>query len=317
MSSKFFNNIDATLMDKFHGIASAMADFDVFHAVVGYFRSSGYFRLRQELAGTHEIKILVGINIDDLFRRAQAAGKMFFGDREASIEQYCEAFLDDVRRAEYSSEVDEGIRQFCDDIAAGRLELRIHPTRDLHAKFYLCLPQQHSEHSDGWVIMGSSNLSAQGLGTTEPPRYELNVAMKDYDDVAYCEAQFQQLWADALTVTMADVQRIVNRTHLAPQEHQPTPYELYMRVLIDQFGTQVEDDFAPVLPDGYDDLTYQRDAVIQGYDIMLRHGGCFIADVVGLGKTVIAAMIAQRLWLPMATAPASSSSIPRRSSVTG
>lgn len=294
MSIKFFNNIDATLMDKFHGIASAMTNFDVFHAVVGYFRSSGYFCLRRELADTQEIKILVGINIDDLFHQVQATGKIFFGDREASLEQYCEAFLDDVRRADYSSEVDEGIRQFCDDIATGRLELRIHPTRDLHAKFYLCLPRLHSEHSDGWVIMGSSNLSTQGLGTTEPPRYEFNVAMKDYDDVSYCEAQFQQLWADALPVTLVDVQRIVNRTHLAPQEHQPTPYELYMRVLIDQFGTQVEDDFAPVLPDGYDDLTYQRDAVIQGYDIMLRHGGCFIADVVGLGKMVIAAMIAQR-----------------------
>ena len=67
-----------------------------------------------------------------------------------------------------------------------------------------------------------------------------------------------------------------------------------MRMLIDHFGTQVEDDFVPVLPDGYDNLTYQRDAVVQGYDIMMRHNGCFIADVVGLGKTVVAAMIAQR-----------------------
>ncbi|MBO7490649.1 MAG: hypothetical protein J6T88_10260 [Bacteroidales bacterium] len=39
MSTKFFNNIESTLMDKFHGIASAMANFDIFYAVVGYFRS--------------------------------------------------------------------------------------------------------------------------------------------------------------------------------------------------------------------------------------------------------------------------------------
>lgn len=294
MSTKFFNNVDATLMDKFHGIASAMAGFDIFHAVVGYFRSSGYFRLRQELSSTQEIKILVGINIDNLFRQAQAAGRMFFGDREASLEQYCEDFLHDVRMSDYSSEVDEGIHRFCEDIGSGRLQLRIHPTRDLHAKFYLCLPQRHSEHSDGWVIMGSSNISAQGLGVSEPPRYELNVAMKDYDDVAYCEQQFQELWSAAIPVTLGDVERMMGRTHLAPQEQQPTPYELYMRMLIDHFGNQVEDDFVPVLPDGYDDLTYQRDAVVQGYDILMRHGGCFIADVAGLGKTVVAAMIAQR-----------------------
>lgn len=294
MSTKFFNNIESTLMDKFHGIASAMANFDIFHAVVGYFRSSGYFKLRQELSSTQEIKILVGINIDNMFHQAQAAGKMFFGDHDKSLEQYCEDFLRDVRQSDYSSEVDEGIRQFCEDIASGRLQLRIHPTKDLHAKFYLCLPQQHNEHSDGWVIMGSSNLSEQGLGTTEPPRYELNVAMKDYDDVAYCESEFQKLWGEALPVCISDVDRMIGKTHLAPAEQQPTPYELYMRMLIDHFGTQIEDDFVPVLPDGYDDLTYQRDAVVQGYDIMMRHNGCFIADVVGLGKTVVAAMIAQR-----------------------
>lgn len=294
MSTKFFNNIESTLMDKFHGIASAMANFDIFHAVVGYFRSSGYFKLRQELEATQEIKILVGINIDNLFRQSQAAGKLFFGDKEVSLEQYCEDFLRDVYQSKYSSEVDEGIRQFCTDISEGRLQLRIHPTKDLHAKFYLCLPKNHSEHSDGWVIMGSSNLSAQGLGTTEPPRYELNVAMKDYDDVHYCEEEFQRLWNDAIPVTLDDVNHIVGKTHLAPQEHQPTPYELYMRMLIDHFGNQVEDDFIPQLPDNYDNLTYQRDAVVQGYDIMMQHGGCFIADVVGLGKTVVAAMIAQR-----------------------
>ncbi|MBQ3845493.1 MAG: helicase [Bacteroidales bacterium] len=294
MSTKFFNNIESTLMDKFHGIASAMANFDIFHAVVGYFRSSGYFKLRKELKNVSEIRILVGINIDNLFRQSQAAGKLFFGDKEVSLEQYCEDFLRDVYQSEYSSEIDEGIRQFCEDVANGRLQLRIHPTKDLHAKFYLCLPKNHSAHSDGWVIMGSSNLSAQGLGISEPPRYELNVAMKDYDDVQYCEEEFQNLWKDAIPVTLDDVDRIVGKTHLAPKEKQPTPYELYMRMLIDHFGNQVEDDFIPQLPDNYDNLTYQRDAVVQGYDIMMQHGGCFIADVVGLGKTVVAAMIAQR-----------------------
>jgi len=294
MSTKFFNNIETTLLAKFQGIATAMADFDIFHAVVGYFRSSGYFRLRPVLEHVGEIRILVGIDIDNLFRRSQAAGKLFFGDREATLKQYAEAFLRDVKESDYDGEVERGIRQFCNDVADGRVELRIHPTRDLHAKFYLCLPQHHSEHSDGWVLMGSSNLTEQGLGASQPPRYELNVAMKDYDDVAFCESEFQRLWAEALPVTVEDIDRMVSRTHLAPPEQQPTPYELYMRMLIDHFGSQVEDDFVPRLPEGYDDLTYQRDAVVQGYDIMMQHGGCFIADVVGLGKTVVAAMIAQR-----------------------
>ncbi len=65
MSSKFFNNNSGnTLFDKLKGIAGNMANFDRFLAVVGFFRSSGYFKLRKELNDVEEIKILVGINIE-------------------------------------------------------------------------------------------------------------------------------------------------------------------------------------------------------------------------------------------------------------
>ena len=63
MSTKFFNNTPGnTLFNKLKGIASGMATFDRFLAVVGFFRSSGYFKLRRELGNISEIKILVGIN---------------------------------------------------------------------------------------------------------------------------------------------------------------------------------------------------------------------------------------------------------------
>ena len=70
MSTKFFNNgLENTLFDKLKGIASEMTTFDRFLAVVGFFRSSGYFKLREELGDVSEIKILVGINIDDIFHK--------------------------------------------------------------------------------------------------------------------------------------------------------------------------------------------------------------------------------------------------------
>ena len=50
MSSKFFNNVDTSLFKKFQGIVEGMPNFHSFLAVVGYFRSSGYFKLRKELA---------------------------------------------------------------------------------------------------------------------------------------------------------------------------------------------------------------------------------------------------------------------------
>lgn len=295
MSTKFFNNIESTLMDKFHGIASAMANFDIFHAVVGYFRSSGYFKLRKELENVSEIRILVGINIDSILSHHNA-NLLFTADSHTAevVEQYRRHLIDDIRKSHYDADTEHGIMQMFDDIASGKLQLRIHATRNLHAKFYLCLPSNFSEHSDGWVIMGSSNLTDQGLGTVNDHRYELNVAMKDYDDVRYCEDEFWHLWEESVPVSIEDMQKARRSTHL-DNEKPPTPYELYMKVLIDTFGNMVEDNFElDPTRYGFRDLSYQRDAVIQGYQTMIRHNGCFIADVVGLGKTPVATMIAKR-----------------------
>ena len=292
MSTKFFNNgLGNTLFDKLKGIASEMATFDRFLAVVGFFRSSGYFKLRKELGDISEFKILVGINIDDIFRKHNKA-LLMLADEDKAKEIYHNSFKEDIVNAQYSPEVEEGILQMCEDLASGRLQMRIHATKNLHAKFYLCLPQNHSEHSDGWVIMGSSNISDAGLGIKQPPQYELNVALKDFDDVKYCSDEFWTLWKEAIPLSASDIDHYRQKTYLG---YQPTPYELYIKVLIDTFGDQVEDDFSIQLPDGVKDLKYQKDAVIQGYQMLMQHNGLFLADVVGLGKTMIATMIAKRV----------------------
>ena len=291
MSTKFFNNgLGHTLFDKLKGIASEMTTFNRFLAVVGFFRSSGYFKLRKELGDVSEIKILVGINIDDIFRKHNKA-LLMLADAEKAKEIYHEGFKEDIVNAQYAPEVEEGILQMCEDLVSGRLQMRIHATKNLHAKFYLCLPENHNEHSDGWVIMGSSNISDSGLGITRSPRYELNVAMKDYDDVKFCSDEFWKLWEEAIPLTAEDIDKYQSQTYLG---YQPTPYELYIKVLIDTFGDQVEDDFTIQLPDGVKDLKYQKDAVIQGYQMLMKHNGLILADVVGLGKTMIATMIAKR-----------------------
>jgi ERCC4-related helicase len=295
-TTHFFNNSDGnSLFNKLKAIAQNMSNFDRFLAVVGFFRSSGYFKLRKELEGgdgkdVKEIKILVGINIDDIFRKHNKA-LLFLSDEEKAKNIYEQDFVDDIKNARYSPEVEEGILTMIQDIADGRLQMRIHASKNLHAKFYLCLPTNHNESSDGWVIMGSSNISDSGLGITQPPRYELNVSMKDYDDVNYCHDEFKRLWEEGAPLTFDDIDAFKKKTYLG---YQSTPYELFIKILIDAFGDQVEDDFTIQLPDGVKDLKYQKDAVIQGYQMLLEHNGCFLADVVGLGKTMIATMIAKR-----------------------
>lgn len=291
MSTKFFNNNgENTLFTKLKGIAHGMMNFDRFLAVVGFFRSSGYFKLRRELGDVSEIKILVGINVDPIFKSHNPALLMLTDDTKAK-EIYSKQFKEDILNAKYDAEVEQGILQMCDDLLSGRLQMRIHGTKNLHAKFYLCLPNEFNENTDGWVIMGSSNISESGLGITEPPRYELNVALKDFDDVNFCKGEFDKLWSESVPLTIDDIEENKKKTYLG---YQPTPYEIYIKVLIDTFGDQVEDDFTIQLPDGVLDLKYQKDAVIQGYQMLLKHNGLFLADVVGLGKTMIASMIAKR-----------------------
>ena len=296
-SSKFFTNqTDNTLFDKFKGIIEGMSNLHSFHAVVGYFRSSGYFKIRQAFengGNPPKIQILIGINIDNIFRKHNKSMLFLTGDKvsDEAYSQFRQSFVDDVRDAGYYEDIEKGILMLADDLQAGLVELRIHPTRDLHAKFYLFLPKKHTEHSDGWVIMGSSNLSDSGLGLTQPPRYELNVSMKDYDDVAFCKNEFDELWKQGLPLTFDDIQTYTRQTHIGQN---PTPYELYIKLLIDYFGEQIEDDFSLEIPEGFKELKYQKDAVCQGYQMLCKYNGFFLADVVGLGKTVVATMIAKR-----------------------
>lgn len=292
MSTKFFNNTPSnTLFEKLKGIADGMNGFYRFLAVVGYFRSSGYFKLRKELGDVSDIRILIGINADNIFRTHNLGWEMLEAPQKAK-DLYSEQFKQDILDSNYSKEVEEGILQLCQDLADGRLQLRIHPTKNLHAKFYLCLPENHTEHSDGWVIMGSSNISDSGLGTGKASRYELNVAMKDYDDVHYCHQEFEILWNEGTPLTLDEIKTPIDSTYLST--YQPTPYEIYIKVLIEAFGDQVEEDFNIQLPDGVMELKYQKDAVVQGYQMLMQHNGLFLSDVVGLGKTMIATMIAKR-----------------------
>ena len=67
LSSKFFTNADQnTLLKKFEGVFHNNPDIKYFDALVGYFRASGYFRIRQYLNDVPKIRILVGIDVDKI-----------------------------------------------------------------------------------------------------------------------------------------------------------------------------------------------------------------------------------------------------------
>ena len=301
MSSKFFtNSSDRSLFDKFTGIIEGMPNLHAFQAVVGYFRSSGYFKLQPYLKNLKEIKILVGINVDHMFAEAQRKGMLFFGDDAKAKHEFLNWFIEDIRQAKYSAEVEKGILDFVNDLVDGRIEVRAHNSKAIHAKFYLFLPENHNANSDGWVIMGSSNLTEAGLGIKQSPNYELNIALKDYDDVQFAKGEFEKLWSESTPILPADIQTFKEKTHIGKVF---TPYEIYLKFLIEYFDRNIDYDPDTVgdLPSNFKKLSYQIDAVNEGFQMLMQHNGFFLADVVGLGKTVVAAMIAKRFLIANGT----------------
>lgn len=297
MSTKFFtNSTERSLFDKFKGIIEHMKNLYAFHAVVGYFRSSGYFALQPYLKDIKSIKILVGINVDQMFAEAQRKGLLYFGDENKTKEEFLRWFIQDIKEAKYSNEVENGILNFVNDLIDGRIEVRAHNSKAIHAKFYLFLPEHHNHHSDGWVIMGSSNLTEAGLGIKKSPNYEMNIALKDFDDVEFTKKEFEELWKQSTPILPADIQQFKQKTHIGQTF---TPYELYIKFLIEYFGKNIDYDPDTVgdLPKTYKKLSYQVDAVNQGFQMLIEHNGFFLADVVGLGKTVVSAMIAKRFLI--------------------
>lgn len=295
MATKFFTNDgENTLLNKFKGIFQDNTDIDYFDALVGYFRASGYFAIRPYLENVPHIRVLVGIDTDYILARYNEEGLLFKGDDEATVKEALANLRKDIATCGYSRDIEEGICHFVDDVVTGKIEIRAHKTRKLHAKIYIFRPKHWTEHHQGSVITGSSNLTDAGFGASKTSNYEFNVQLHEYDDVAFATSEFEKLWNEATQILPVQIQTLKTKTHL---NDQVSPFELYVKMLAAYFGTGIDYNPDSVdMPPKYKKLSYQIDAVNQGYDKLCKYNGFFLADVVGLGKTIIALMIAKKFF---------------------
>ena len=298
--SNFFTNKNGnTLMKEFEGILQHNQYIKNLDAVVGFLRASGYFSLRPFLDNINRVRILIGIDVDKYIAQAANQGKIFFGAEEEVREECLRKIRRDIESSNYKKEVEDGIFQMIQDLIDGKLELRAHPSKKIHAKLYILYPDDFNQYSQGVGITGSSNLSGNGLGISEDKQYEFNVKLDRYDDVKFAKDEFDQLWeeAEGCAITAEDVKASVDRTYL---KGDVKPYDLYIKMLMEYFSDRVlaTDDKNPFdMPEGYTKYDYQMDAVVEGYQKLIRYDGFFLADVVGLGKTVIATMIAKKFLI--------------------
>lgn len=295
----FTNREGNTLIKEFEGVLQHNPSICKLDAVVGFLRASGYFSLRPFLDSINRVRILIGIDVDKYIAQAAMQGILFYGAANNVKSDYMEEVRKDIEQSKYSKEVEDGVFQMVQDLIDGRLELRAHPSKKVHAKIYILYPEEFNQYAQGMAITGSSNLSGNGLGISEESQYEFNVKMTQYEDVQFAKDEFELLWEESKNcqITAEDIQRSIDSTYL---HRDVSPYDLYIKMLMEYFSDRVleidkGDPFD--MPKGFDKYDYQTDAVIEGYQKLMRYDGFFLADVVGLGKTVIATMIAKKFLI--------------------
>ncbi len=290
-SSFFTNEAGSTLADRFSELVKSTELFDV---LVGYFYSSGFHAIYPALEETGQIRILIGISTSRETLELINEGNQKNQDEPISHAQTKEAIAAEVENEMASSEdtksVEEGVQKFIEWIRSKKLVIHAYPSRNIHAKLYIMTLKQGNLDT-GRVITGSSNFTRSGL----EGNLEFNVELKDRSDYEFAKHKFDELWEDSVDVSEKYVETIQERTWFSDKI---IPYELYLKFLYEYFKSelnQADEIVLPILPDSYIDLEYQKQAVLNAKKILLEYGGVFISDVVGLGKTFIAAMLAKQL----------------------
>lgn len=303
MSNNFITNNkqQKTLKGRLNTLISIS---DELKFLVGYFYFSGWSDIYLSLQKNpqQKLKLLVGLQVCNyLGNIIEYAEKE---EEDSSRDEEFQKYLVSLGFALNNEEMDteefyNQVGFFVQMIEENRLEIRKTENPN-HAKLYLFHlneDQAEKQGMPGQFITGSSNLTRSGLHNQE----EFNVEIKDYgyaDAVQY----FDELWERATPITEhLDNRKILidfikNKTQVATI----TPFEAYCLVIktyLDLQNQENEEVDLDTLLEKIDlkKFSYQSDAVNQAIQMIKEHNGCIIADVVGLGKSVIASMIARQM----------------------
>lgn len=269
--------------------------------LVGFFYFSGITELYQGLLKNDHVilKILVGLNID---KKNNQLVEYALSDRSASDNDHIARFLKDIKVSLNGEDFDnqdfyERISLFINLIREDRLLIR--KTREPnHAKLYISIDHDNAM-CERTFITGSSNLTRAGLSG----QAEFNVEVSDFGAPLKAEEFFDALWNESIEITEFEESKkqLIKLLERDTLTRRITPFEAYVLALktyLDvfnpdaQLGDSVEKAFER---SNYKKYRYQLDAIKQALTIIEQNHGVIIADVVGLGKSVIASAVAKAL----------------------
>ena len=305
MASRHFlqNNGENSLSQVISNILPAKAKSLDF--LVGYFYFSGLKEIYQYIEDK-PMRILVGLDIDHDMMKKTSEFDFFVQQHKSSNKEIREDFFKSIvnlfNNTGYfeSNSQAEAFRVYYEKIKNGSLEIR--KTLDpCHAKMYIFSYRDElteGGETPGTVITGSSNFTYSGLTQNN----EINVRFHGKAEFEDARAIFERLWEDATPIV--DETRVEEFEQGVIKhiwyEKTPTPYLLYLRILYEYFHIDSSKQILTPheITDGdFINLKYQEDAVRLGLETISRHNGVIVADVVGLGKSIIGATIARNLDL--------------------
>lgn len=305
--SDIIDNRSVKLVDR---IKSILHSTESGRFAVGYFFLSGLESVADSLDGLTELRLLIGNTtnretIEQLaegYRRLEAVSRTVEEEgninRKASRKKAA-ATAENVGSAlEMMDQTDEGehlVKLLVRMIEEGRLKVRVYTRGTLHAKAYVFDYKKLYDDSGnevvlsqpGEAIVGSSNFTLSGVSSNT----ELNVGVTGADNHAQLGEWFEELWGEAEDFDEA----LMNEMQRSWAAARPSPHDVYMKALYALVEDRLEGEKrTDVL--AADEITeqladFQRVVFRQTVNIIKEHGGAFVADVVGLGKSYIGAAI--------------------------
>ncbi|MCX6992865.1 MAG: helicase-related protein [Kiritimatiellaeota bacterium] len=241
----------------------------------GYFEIGSLLALKDEWQKVDHIRLLMG---DEVSKRTKA---MF----EKGLQDIRDRLDTSIESEKQRNDFLAGVPAIVDAIRSGRIQCRVYRKEKFHAKAYITHARVDVVGSS--ALVGSSNFTIPGL--TE--NIELNVQITG-QPVSVIQEWYEKHWQEAEDVT-PDILKVFER-HI--REH--TPFEVYARALQEFFRghemtvtewEQTQSKMYHVLDH------YQKEGYHSLMKIAAQHGGAFLCDGVGLGKTFVGLMLIERL----------------------
>jgi len=308
-------NREKTLLMELEKALSKAESIDIMTA---YFYFSGFNELAEVLKDK-KMRILIGqtidpesivsLNIDlkhepdvelDDYCERRLSKKSSTEKKELYIKSFVEMFNNSALATEFDTSKDQtAIKIFIDKLKNGSLEIKLCPQRN-HSKAFILTnrPNDTLLNQKGTIFTGSSNFTYNGLkGQIELNRkYETDEEYDNYMSI------FEGWWNDSKTV---DIQIKNGNDEFIKEIKQklwlfakPSPYYIYIRILHELYSSyQTSDGKTPseISSGKFSNFKYQIDAIKMGIECIKQNNGVIIADVVGLGKSIVACAIAYTL----------------------